>query len=235
MKVNPREYLALELRAHTFLADVPLHDVWRVELAGGEADRTVLDARRCFVQGDLTSSNFAVRALFKLREGLGDLFGWDDEEPGYEAESYIHRLTDADREASLVAPGTPDGFFRTLYVFPYESVNEVRNATVHAFLVLALVPKSFGYTLYWAIYVKPVSRFTGAYMALIDPFRRWLVYPAILDRVRRAWKVSRSPANGERTVRSLLASSQLTSFSRLRRGSWRARCVARASALRARQ
>jgi hypothetical protein len=74
-----------------------------------------------------------------------------------------------------------------LYVFDEEAVSEIRNATVHAFLALALVPRPGGYTLYMAIYVKPVSRFTGLYMAMIDPFRRFIIYPARGRRAQRGW------------------------------------------------
>jgi hypothetical protein len=41
--------------------------------------------------------------------------------------------------------------------------------------------------LYWAVYVKPVSWLTPVYMAVIEPFRRFVVYPAILRQIRRAW------------------------------------------------
>ena len=44
-----------------------------------------------------------------------------------------------------------------------------------------------GYLAYWAIYVKPVSRFTALYMAAIAPFRRFLVYPSIIRKVQRKW------------------------------------------------
>ena len=44
------------------------------------------------------------------------------------------------------------------------------------------------YRLYGGVYVQPVSRLTPLYMALIDPFRRFIVYPAVLRRIRRAWE-----------------------------------------------
>ena len=88
---------------------------------------------------------------------------------------------------SLVVPGAPDGIFRTLYQLDRESLSEVRNATVHAFLAQALVPHDDGYRLYWAVYVKPVSRWTRLYMAAIDPFRRLVVYPSLLRRIAAAW------------------------------------------------
>jgi hypothetical protein len=35
--------------------------------------------------------------------------------------------------------------------------------------------------------VRSVSRFTPIYMALIDPFRRLVVYPSLLQTVRAKW------------------------------------------------
>jgi hypothetical protein len=87
----------------------------------------------------------------------------------------------------VVAPGTPEGPFRTVYVFEDEQLSELRNATVHAFLSLSMGQAPEGYLVYWAIYVKPVSRFTGLYMKAIAPFRHWLVYPAIIRQVQRQW------------------------------------------------
>jgi hypothetical protein len=77
--------------------------------------------------------------------------------------------------------------FRLLYLLGRESLAEIRNATVHAFLCAALYERPSGYRLYWAVYVKPVSWLTPMYMALIEPFRRFIVYPAMLGRIRRAW------------------------------------------------
>jgi hypothetical protein len=58
---------------------------------------------------------------------------------------------------------------------------------VHGFMALALVPRPEGYTLYMAIYVSPVSRLTPFYMALIEPFRRFMVYPALGRDAQRSW------------------------------------------------
>ena len=40
---------------------------------------------------------------------------------------------------------------------------------------------------YWAVYVRPVSWLTRPYLIAIEPFRRFIVYPALLRRIRRAW------------------------------------------------
>ena len=68
-----------------------------------------------------------------------------------------------------------------------EALSEIRNATVHGFMALALTRRGQGYVVYMGVYVKAVSRFTALYMALIDPFRRFLVYPALSRQVRQAW------------------------------------------------
>ena len=187
MRVDPHEYRQVELRAHSLLADVPLHDVWAVDLEAGESDRNILDVRALLSENLIRSANPVVKLLFALRSWLGRLFGWDRESVRASEESFLHRLSAADRAASLVEPGTPDGPFRVLFVSQEESIAEIRNSTVHAFSVFALLERAPGYRLYWAIYVRPVGRITGWYMRLIDPFRRTIIYPAILHRIRAAW------------------------------------------------
>ncbi len=44
-----------------------------------------------------------------------------------------------------------------------------------------------GYRFYFAVYVANVSPLTPLYMAVIEPFRRFLVYPAMLGNLRAAW------------------------------------------------
>ena len=187
MQVTPAEYERIDLRAHSLLAEVPLHDVWRVDLSGGGPGRTIVDLRALLPLEGLTAANPAVRFLFGLRKQLGRLFGWDRKPPRASSESFLSRLTAAERESSLVAPGTPEGPFQILLVTPQEAISEIQNPTVHAFSVFALVERSTGYRFYWAIYVRPVGRFTSWYMGLIDPFRRFIIYPAILRFIREAW------------------------------------------------
>jgi hypothetical protein len=187
MRVDPADFQTLDLRCHLLLSDVPLHDVWAIPLHDGEPGRTIAEVRALMFRDLRPPTNVAVRALFALRWWLGRLFGWDDERHDPPAASYVHRLTDADRVQSQVPPGTRDGRFRVLYVFRHEALSEIRNATVHGFLALALTHREQGYVVYLAIYVKAVSRFTALYMALIDPFRRFVVYPAIFRAVQQAW------------------------------------------------
>jgi hypothetical protein len=183
MRISPSEFLALDLEVHTLLAGVPLHDVSAIDLPNGGEGRTVADVLQ---RMDSTRANppRAVRALVGLRLALGRTFGWDGESP---EPSYASRLSDDQRRRSLCAPGARSGPLRLLYQFPSEAVGEVKNATVHAFSCMALKARPGGYRLYWAIYVESVSMFTPVYMAMIEPFRRFVVYPAMLRAIRASW------------------------------------------------
>ena len=125
-----------------------------------------------------------------MRRGLGRVFGWDANRGDLAERSYVARLTDADRTRSLDEPGSPNGPLRVVYRFEREAVGEVINATVHAFVVFAMEPVPNGYRLFWAVYVKNVNWFTPLYMALINPLRRFLVYPSLIKQVERAWSTS---------------------------------------------
>jgi hypothetical protein len=186
MRVAAGEYQDLDLWAHSFLRDVPLHDAFAIDLPGGGEGRTMSDIRALLSPDAALKANPFVAALFQFRFFLGRIFGWDD--PGrFEKHSYLYRLGAEDRARSLIEPGTPDGPFRMLNLLPRESVRELQNATAHAFLCEALRESDSGYRLYWGVYVKPTSRLTPLYMALIAPFRHFVVYPAILRRIRMAW------------------------------------------------
>jgi len=183
MRVPPAEFLALDLDAHALLKDIPLRDVSAVDLPDGGDDRTIADVRR-LLEAARRRPPLAVRALVGLRRFLGWLFHWDDEPP---EPAYASRLSDDQRRRSLSPSGAVSGPLRLLYEFPYEMVGEARNATVHAFSCMALRRRPGGYRLYWAIYVENVSAFTPLYMAAIEPFRRFVVYPATLASIRAAW------------------------------------------------
>jgi len=187
MRIEKEEFKTKPLRVHEFLSDVPLHDVWVFHLHGGE-NRTLADFRVLLNHENAQDFSIFVSLLFRLRATLGCIFGWDEERKDHPAKSYISFLTDAERRRSLIEPGsTTIGSFRAVYCFSNEALDEIINATVHSFSLLAMEPSTNGYTVYWAIYVKPLNWFTPVYMALIDPFRHIFVYPAIIKKIEGAW------------------------------------------------
>jgi hypothetical protein len=187
MRVSPDEWIRLELRIHGLTRGVPLHDVWCVDLPGGPRGLALADLQGILAER-LVGSSPAVRFLFSLRRALGRAFGWEREREHREWPAFFReRLTESDRSESLVPAGTQQGPFRVLYALPHESASEIWNATVHAVSSYALVERGDGYRLYWGIYVRPVGAITAFYMRLIDPFRRFIVYPSLLRAIERAW------------------------------------------------
>src|SRR5688572_24741951 len=138
MRIAADEYQDLDLWAHSFLRDVPLHDAFAIDLPGGGGGRTIRDVRALVSTEEALQANPLVAALTGFRFFLGRLLGWDKNPAQFEGHSYVHRLGADDRAKSLLPPGTPDGPFRLLNVLPGESIKEVHNATVHAFVCEAL-------------------------------------------------------------------------------------------------
>jgi len=193
-QISPTEFYALSLRAHTFLADVPLHDVWALDLPKHCDGVTLSEFLRPASQDGCDAAGVGInrlptvaRALFSLRFFLGRIFRLEAEPKDAFAVSLSSRLTPEDRGRSFVAPGTREGLFRFVYRFENEQLLEIQNRTVHAAVLSALVEKADGYRFYFAVYVRQITWITPFYMGLIDPFRRWIIYPALLKNIRATW------------------------------------------------
>ncbi len=195
MQVDRSELGKLDLRAHQLLSDVPLHDVWRFRLPGAGPRPSIGMVVDRFVAVAEAGAGPGSRFLFGVRRLAGRLFGWDREDAGAPSRSYVGRLTADDRSRSIEQPGSKRGFWTTVYTFDDEALGEVINRTVHAFLLFALAPADDGHALYWAIYVKPVNRFTPLYMAAIDPFRRKVIYPSLVRRFEADWAKPNRPTD----------------------------------------
>src|SRR5712691_2371095 len=185
-QISTQEFERLPLRVHNFLAGVPLHDVWAVDLPRGRSGITLDEFSRT-VSAPLCKLPPLVRALLNLRLFVGRLLGWDREPAATAWESFATRLTPADLSKSLAPAGTREGLFRVVYRFENEQLLELINHTAHAAALSALVKTANGYRFYFGVYVRRVSRFTPIYMALIGPFRKLVVYPSLLRTVRAKW------------------------------------------------
>src|SRR5260370_35485505 len=124
-QVSTQEYEQLPLRVHTFLAGVPLHDVWSIDLPRWRDGVTLDEFLRttskgklhtccCSKSSSLFTPSLLVRMLLDIRLFVGRFFGWDNEPA---TTIFAMRLTDADHSRSLAAAGTRDGFFRVVYRF----------------------------------------------------------------------------------------------------------------------
>jgi Protein of unknown function (DUF2867) len=186
-QISPTEFYALSLRAHTFLADVPLHDVWAVDLPTHRDGVTLSEFLRRASQGGINRLPPVARALIRLRLFLGRVFRLEAEPKDALAASFGSRLTPEDRARSFVVSGTPEGLFRVVYRFENEQLLEIQNRTVHAAALSALDERADSYRFYFAVYVRQRTWITPFYMGLIDPFRKWIIYPAMLKTIRATW------------------------------------------------
>src|SRR5262249_47427019 len=157
-QVSKVEFEQLPLRAHQFLAGVPLHDVWAIDLPSPRTGVTLDDFLRA-ANDQLFTPSPLVRGLLGLRLFIGRLLGWDSPRPStIAAPPFAERLSEADRGRSLTPAGVCEGPFRVIYRFENEKLVELINRTVHAAALTALVQIANGYRLYFAIYVRSVGR-----------------------------------------------------------------------------
>jgi len=185
-QISRQEFARLPLRVHDLLAGVPLHDVWAVDLPRTRPGITLDEFVRAAGALPLTPSP-AVRALLAIRLGIGRLLGWDREPDASARHTFATRLTATDLSRSLAPAGTREGLFRVVYRFENEQLLELINRTAHAAALTALVETDSAYRFYFGIYVRGVGRLTPVYMALIDPFRKLIVYPSLLRSIRATW------------------------------------------------
>jgi len=185
-QISGQEFEQLPLRVHDLLAGVPLHDVWAIDLPRARSGITLNE----FLSVESTrpfGCSPVVRALVNIRLALGATFGWDREPAANAWETFASRMTNADRSKTLAVPGRREGMFRVVYRFENEQLLELINRTAHAGALSALVESASGYRYYFGVYVCNISRITPVYMALIDPFRKLVVYPSILRMIRERW------------------------------------------------
>jgi hypothetical protein len=109
-QISIQEFERLPLRVHDFLAGVPLHDVWAVDLPRPRSGITLQEflpaANAC-----LCTPPSLVRALLNVRFFVGRLFGWDQEPAATAWEPFTTRLTTADCSKSLAPASTCEGAF----------------------------------------------------------------------------------------------------------------------------
>ena len=193
-RVANREFRAKPLMVHSFLHDVPLHDAWVMRLRGGGEGRTLEDVQALLWSMRAETVGPVAALLFNIRMAVGRRLGWDEERPKSPELSYVYRLTEEDRARSIDEPGSISGIMGVpsgiVYAFENEELHEIINFTGHHFLLMSMEPADEGYNLYWAIYTRSTGWFTPLYMALIDPFRRMLLYPRIIRKLERCWSVT---------------------------------------------
>ena len=107
-QISKREFERLPLRVHDLLADVPLHDVWAVDLPGMRSGPTLDEFLQTAGMRQFALSPVA-RTLLNIRLAVGRILGWDGEPDATGWEPFTSRLTEEDRSKFLIAAGTREG------------------------------------------------------------------------------------------------------------------------------
>ena len=191
-------------RIREIAPDFTLEDVWALPAHGGAQDfQTLLEIITFGLDDPANWESLPARVLWRLRDRLGSWFGLgristpidsggDDAAgklpiPGTNETSLIDRLPD-DLRNTAADPKLRWTPLAPLYRTDVEFAAELSNRTVHSVMHLAWVDQGEGrYQGQMAVYVKPRGPLGKGYMELIKPFRYWVVYPALLREIERAW------------------------------------------------
>lgn len=190
MNTLEQKFKRISLKAHKFLAGIPIHSLDFIELKGGKKGMkmdeiyqlTRLNQAADFKPGFITGT------LFWLRGLIGKVLHWDDVPELVNRNSWITRLSEKEIEDSLIESGKVESISTILYCFKNEILFEIINRTVHCFWVLAAEEKPNGYDLYVAIYVKKINWRTPIYMTLISPMLKWVIYPGMKKSIQENWE-----------------------------------------------
>lgn len=208
MRLPNAEHESRPWRIREIAPDFTLEDVWALPAHGGAGDFQAL--LELMASSDpANAGSLPTRILWRIRDRLGSLFSLGrisapiDSNldgaagklpiPGTNETSLSGRLPDDLRNtaADLDFGSLP---FAPLYRTDIEFAAEISNQTVHAVMHLAWVEQDKGrYQGQMAVYVKPRGLFGKGYMTLIRPFRHWIVYPALMRQIERAWSTRVQP------------------------------------------
>ena len=188
MKLPDAAHASRPWRIHQLAPDFDLEDVWQLPWRGGPHDFGGL-VSMIVAQDVSRSSSRAVRWLFAIRFELGRLLGWDDRSAATEAgRATLRGRLPVDLRATPV-PEFAALPFTSLYLLDDEFAAETANRTMHGVMHIGWVADGVGgFHGQMAVLVKPNGLLGAAYMATIRPFRRLIVYPALMGQIERAWR-----------------------------------------------
>jgi len=194
-------------RIREIVPDFTLEDVWALPALGGAEDfQTLLEMTTA---GDpANAESRPARLLWGIRDRLGSWFDLGRISAPVDSgrDGATSKLPIPDTNGTSLADRLPDDLrgtaaelhfaslpFVPLYRTDDEFAAELSNKTVHGVMHLAWVDQGAGrYQGQMAVYVKPRGLFGKGYMALIKPFRHWIVYPALMRQTERQWN-ARAP------------------------------------------
>ncbi len=190
MRIPCAQHAAGGWRIAEIAPDFELIDAWALPVSGRLEELGALEDVFQWLDPAADGESRLSAQLFALRWRLGRWFGWDDHAsalpiPGCRELSLRERLPPDLANAGAAEDGQR---FRLVYRTPTEWAREISNGTVHAVMHVGWVLQADGsYHAQLGVYVKPRGRLGPLYMAAIGPFRHYIVYPALMRQIKRAW------------------------------------------------
>jgi hypothetical protein len=189
MRIPNSAHTSQAWRIHELTPEFRLEDLWA--LPGTHSLENFPRLAQRFASEDPSkSSSGAARTLWAIRWKVGELLGWDGLDAG--VGSRVPTLRDRMPTDLRDVPSGPDFEalpFTSLYLLDDEWAAEIANRTMHGVMHIGLVPDATGdYRAQMAVLVKTNGLFGAAYMAAIRPFRRLIVYPAMMRQIERKWQ-----------------------------------------------
>jgi hypothetical protein len=198
-RISPEAFGIEDYPVNRILADIPLHDVLAIDLEGPSAP-TLDDLAGAFRRFTPLHSTPAALFLGTLREAACSVFGWEDPRWADPTASFLHRVAEVDRKRSAIESGKIFGIWRVLYAFPEEGAVETLNGTAHVAVAATIGDGPHGSRLHLSFRVREVNWTTPLYMRLIDPARRYFLYPSLLRQFAHTWKRESQVTSSEHRI-----------------------------------
>lgn len=206
-EINNKSHYSQPWKVHEIAQDFMLLDVWEYPiLADNSRDQDFLFFLKMIkkppadkVNRSVSIKFLAAGFLISLRMCLGKILGLDKNIntlpiPGCQETSIKERLSmeDLKRSLALLELGISDSdneTWRVVYLYEDEMLTELSIDFVHVLMHLGWVHKSGNFfTAQLAVYAKPRGMIGNLYMKLIMSFRRFIIYPALMENVKNTWE-----------------------------------------------
>lgn len=219
-RIDPKDHLSRQWRVHALAADFALLDVWDYPITTGpEHDLAYFEAFARQLERAISEGPGLAGILFRVRTAVGRLFGWDEtSQPlpilGCKETSLRQRLEPSERSDAPVdpaadksGPSPAEGIvFTTVYHHHDELLEEISNSTVHALAHVSWIDRGCGrFGPRMAVYVKPRGWAGRLYMSIINPFRVFVVYPAMMRHLQRQWERAHGDGTGATNASSQIS------------------------------
>ena len=200
--LDKKEFYSQNWKVHEITKDFALLDHWEFPIVVDTGEGFTLSSVFNTIMKKPKKMSFLLVAaafLSALRVRLGKIFRWDKEMnvlpiPGCTEASLAERMDEALRatvqeKTSGRILRIEDYPFRLVYGTEEEILMELSNNTVHGVLHFARVSvDETRFKIRMSILVKTRGLSGRLYMALIMPFRRFVVYPAMMKQARENFR-----------------------------------------------